>query len=59
MLRELCELSAGRDGDHICNMDPSKVVLEEYSFLRITFGAAAAFGRRNRECITTNVRYAG
>lgn len=20
------------DGDHICNMDPSKVVLEEYSF---------------------------
>ena len=41
------------DGDHICNMDPSKVVWEEYSF-----SAAAAFGRRNRECITTNARYA-
>lgn len=28
------------DGDHICNMDPSKVVLEEYSFFaRLLFTA--------------------
>jgi hypothetical protein len=27
-------------------------------FQGITVGAAVAFGRRNRECITTNARYA-
>jgi hypothetical protein len=36
----------------------AKQFWKNIAFLRITFGAAAAFGRRNRECITTNARYA-
>ena len=46
------------DGDHICNMDPSKVVLEKYSFSGDYCWCGGSFGRRNRECITTNARYA-